>query len=75
MVLIEGKLYENKLFESKYPECNIEIVYSPDRPGVDFVRVTEECIAKQQPMIERIHESNLRLNKLLDLLILSDNTY
>jgi hypothetical protein len=69
MVLIEGKLFENKILESKYPGCGIEIIYSPDRPCVNCVQITEELAIKWRKMLEDSYESNIEFEKLLETMI------
>jgi GTP-binding protein EngB required for normal cell division len=69
MVLIEGKLYESKVLESKYPDCELEMVYSPDRPGSEYTNVPENIALKWQKLLERIHEDNIQIKKLIELMI------
>lgn len=69
MVLIEGKLFEHKILESKYPGCEIEIIYSLDRPGLNYVQVTEELMIKWRKMLEDSYESNIEFEKLLETMI------
>jgi hypothetical protein len=65
MILIEDKLFESKILESKYPNCDLEIVYSPDRPGLNYVQVTEELMIKWQKMLEDAYNSNIETNALI----------
>lgn len=66
MKLVEGKLYETKIWPSQYPGCEIEVLYAPVDQVGDYYKVSEKQIYLLQSILESCYVQCTRLDEIIE---------